>query len=110
MSWHYRAPTLFPAYFKQGLISATLEPGERQILAYSKSISELKAVAEQFRWFRWCIRQKAADKELFDILETFDIRSRIEHDEVSYILYIVCNPTKISELIRLNPQLALDVI
>ncbi len=108
MGWHYRLPSQFPATYLSGLREAKANSPDRIILGQFSRSYEAKALAEQFRWFRWCVRERPdAAKDLSTILEDYDVRTSIESSDIfGYILYVTAKPTKISEFVRLNPQLA----
>jgi hypothetical protein len=110
MSWHYRAPAKFPALFHNVTREAALT-GEPVVFASSPSRADLEHIAEQFRWFKWCAaHDDGADKSLSNLVETYDFRSSIKEDEVGFILWLSARPTKVSEFIRLNPDLAREVL
>jgi hypothetical protein len=111
MSWHYRSPLAFPALFISTLREAAARPDEPIVLASSSRRGDIEALAERFRWFRWCIRQDITIiPGLNYILDNYDVRSSIEQDAVGFILFIIAKPTKVSEFIRLNPDLAREIL
>jgi hypothetical protein len=111
MGWYYKPPQSFPATFVLSLRNAAAAPDTSIILASTSDIVEAKSIAEKFRYFRWCIRSEpTASSDLSEILDTFDVRTIIKHDAVGYILYLTARPTKLSEFIRLNPDLAAQIL
>lgn len=111
MSWHYKPPQAWPAIYLRAVREATLDPGSAIILWSSPARSDIDAMAEKFRHFRWCVRKEPlAMKEMTDLLEIYDIRAKIKSDELGHILYIIANPTKLSEFARLNPKLANEML
>jgi hypothetical protein len=108
--WHYRSPQTFPAIYASTLREAVLEP-DNPIIIWSGSAAEVASHAERYRWFRWCIRHDPGQMlDLFTILETYDIRTKAQHDFLGSILYVIAKPTKLSEFIRLNPLLADEML
>lgn len=114
MGWYYRLPQKFPAMYPQIIRAAVSSLNVPQLLSYG-SPEEVSSIAETLRWFRWCIRyDPAADKEFSTIFENYDIRAstqtEIWNGKWQTLLYITAKPTKVSEFIRLNPELAGDVL
>lgn len=110
MGWYYRTPQMFPAVYLSTLRNAAASPDIPQVLG-SGTIADIKVLAEKFRWFRWCIREHpTAMMELTNILENYDIRASTEIHGAGAIIYITAKPTKISEFIRLNPDLSAEVL
>ncbi len=110
MGWTYRLPSMFAASYLITLRQAAASPETPIILYSSDSRKEVNAIAEKFRYLKWCIRQDlTASKDLSAILETYDVRSKITEDEVGFILWITAKPTKLSDFFNLNPDLALEV-
>lgn len=110
MSWHYRSPQSFPALFTMSLQKAAQYPDNFVMISAAPTRAEIDKQAEQFRWFKWCIRQNVtASRSLANILDDHDVRARIKEDDLGFILFIIARPTKLSEFIRLNPQLAEEV-
>lgn len=111
MGWWYKPPQNFPAAFLSNLRQAALQPDEPLPIESFGTEAEAKALAEHYRYFRWAIRTKPeAMIELSNILETFDVRTAIKPDEVGYVLQLTAKPTKLSEFIRLNPDLADQIL
>jgi hypothetical protein len=110
MSWHYRSPHRFPALFLSLLRSAAAYPETPLVFHASPSRTNLETIAEQFRWFKWCIaKDPSVASDLYRLIETYDYRTKIEEDEIGYILRLYARPTKVSEFERLNPDLAAEV-
>lgn len=113
MGWHYKTPQTFPATYLDSLRAATSDPGGRVLLASLRDRRDIEVIAERFRHFRWCVRQiPNAHHEIFLLLETHEIRTMIEEDETikSFHLWLTAKPTKLSEFVRLNPELAGEVL
>lgn len=111
MAWKYKPPQNFPAHFLAVLREAALYPNETVALGSDSRYRPVQALAEKFRHFRWCIREKpTAMNDLSLILDTFDIRTAITNDEVGFILSVIAKPTKLSEFVRLNPELASEIL
>ena len=100
----------FPATMLAQLREAAASPDTTIPLASSPDIIDIQILAERWRYFRWCIRAKFAIKDLTDICNTYDLRTTIRRDEVGYILYLIAKPTKVSEFVRLNPDLAGEIL
>lgn len=110
MGWHYRLPQAFPAMYPQIIRAAVSSLNIPQLLTYGAP-QEVSAVAETLRWFRYCVRyDPTAAPEFTTIFESYDIRASTENDKAGTLLYVTAKPTKVSEFIRLNPELALDVL
>lgn len=114
MGWYYRLPQAFPAMYPQIIRLAVSLLNVPQLLTYGTP-KEVASIAETLRWFRWCVKQDpTAFKEFYNIFESYDIRAstqtEIWHGEFQTLLYITAKPTKVSEFIRLNPEIAGDVL
>lgn len=110
MSWIYRSPLGFPAVYFNSLKTAAACPENSVLVIADKSYKKVQKYAETFRHFKWCIRQRPdVVPDLWKILETYEIRSKIVSDEIGYMLYIVARSTKLSEFQRLNPTLAHEI-
>lgn len=109
MAWHYRSPMVFPATFLAVTRSAAADPEVPYILSSSENRKDLEKIAETYRWFKWCIKQKNAIQDIEVILETFDVRTSIKDDDAGFILYLMARRTKLSEFERLNPRLAREI-
>lgn len=111
MSWHYRSPLSFPALYTSALIKAGEWINDYVIVDARATLREAQRLAADFRWFKWCIRQNAGVRsDLFSILDTYDVRTQVREDEIGFILLVVARPTKLSEFMRLNPELAEEVL
>lgn len=111
MAWHYKSPQTFPAFYVQTLREATAEPNVPVPLGSYLALSDAEDIAERFRWFRWCIRQTPTPfSDLNLLLEGFEIRSKIHSDECGHVVFVTAKPNKLQEFIRLNPELAADVL
>jgi hypothetical protein len=111
MSWHYRAPQLFPALFVNTLRTAASCPDQSVMLGADNDRHNINLLAEKFRWFKWCVRKRPeAMPDLFKILSTYDVRSKVFTDKAGSILFVIARPTKVSEFMRLNPELAAQIV
>ena len=111
MGWWYKDPAKFPALFITVLRRAVAEPGSQILIFSSSTRSDVEAIAERFRWFRWCIRKvPSAHTELTRMLDKYQIRTKLIEDEVGFILSVIAKPTKVSEFERLNPDLAMMLL
>lgn len=112
MGWHYKPPQVFPATFLDALRQAVLQPGEKVLLASFPNRRATQAVAEHFRYFRWCIRKVPdAHHEMFTLLESHEVRTQMENDPIAgFHLWLTAKPTKLSEFERLNPELSAMVL
>lgn len=106
MTWKPRQLTSFPARFRRTMVEAAASPGTF-ILLMSGDRSTVADDAEDFRYFRWCIRQSPlADSILTDYLRRFQFRTSTEKSGASAALYLMASPAKVMELEALNPHLA----
>lgn len=111
MAWYYKPPQSFPATFLVALRRAGDNPEVPQIVQSFENLRDAQTLAEQYRYFRWAIRQKPeAMHDLSKILSTYDVRTKIITDDFGSILYLIAKPTKLSEFITLNPDLADQVL
>lgn len=111
MPWHYKSPSKFPAAYLAALRKAATQLDEPIMLGGFINLEEAKALAERFRYLRWCIRQNPLEaRELFDLLSDYDYRTYIQQDDFGILLYLVARPTKLSEFTRLNPALAKELL
>lgn len=110
MGWHYRLPQAFPAMYPVAIRTALQQLGEPVLLTYGTK-GEVEVVAEKFRWFKWCIREDpGAFMEFATVFDDYDIRTSSQYSAGNLILYVTAKPTKVSEFIRLNPELADEVL
>jgi hypothetical protein len=110
MGWHYKPPQVFPAQFFVAIREAVKQPGERVLLARMPDLSDIEAIAENFRYFKWCVKQRPdAHVEMFTALSTYNFRTRTE-DELCYNLWLTATPNTIAEFSRLNPELAASIL
>lgn len=106
MSWRWKDPRTFPAYYADVLRSAAAAPETPVLLSSTTTRSDLDDIAEHFRWFRWCIRQKPDfDRALSTLEDSFDFRLSKSHTPEGVILYIRARKTKLSDLLTLNQSL-----
>jgi len=106
MSWRYKDPKTFPAYFAETMRKAAASPHEPQLFQ-SSTTSDLSDLIDLFRRFRWCIRQRPENDRTLSRLElTLDFRLSRDTAPGGTLLYLTARPTKVSELLDLNPELA----
>lgn len=111
MGWYYKPPSLFPASYLAAMREAAAIPDQPVIFHSAVRRAELDAISERFRWLKWCIRKEPnAVSELYQLLSTYDYRFKTVKDEVGWLLYLTAKPTKLSEFIRLNPELSAEVL
>lgn len=106
MTWSYRSPDRFPARFPRALREAAASP-TFPVMLFQGPRSEVIADAENFRYYRWCLRQKPDhSSELYRILSTHQIRTSTEHRPEGSVLYVTAQSTRWGDLSGLNPHLA----
>ena len=108
MPWSYRSPSIFPARFPQAIRAAAAKPST-PILLHSGDPATLASDAENFRYYRWCVRQRPDyDRALASMLSAFTFRVSTEAPGFSplHLLYVTAKPAKLSELATLNPHLS----
>lgn len=106
MGWYYRDPLSFPATFTQGFREAAAMYPNPLLLGTANHRQKLNGLAADFRWFRWCIREKpGAHSALEHIENNFQIRTWKENIEGTWFLYLEIKPTRLSEILRLNPHI-----
>lgn len=112
MGWHYKSPLAFPAAHIASIRSAATNLNEPFILGSFTDIKKANILQEKFRWLKWCVRQEPSiTPDLASIISNFDVRTFIQEDKgFGYILYLIIRPTKVSEFISLNPELAKEVL
>lgn len=111
MSWYYNPPQSFPMYYFATLRQASSRPNNSIIFKSFATHKEALASAEHFRYFRWCIRQDPnANKEMANILSNYEIRTFLTSDAFGHFLNLIAKPTKLSEFIRLNPELSEQIL
>lgn len=110
MGWYWKSPQAFPAMFTAVLKNACAEPDEAKYLGSFGSRADAKAVAERFRWFKWCVTSRPdRTPDLAGLLSNFEVRSQIKEDEVGFILTIRARHFKLDEFFALNPELARSI-
>lgn len=110
MAWAYRDIASFPARHAEAMREAVASLNTPIVFNAYSSRSAADAVAESFRHFRWCLRKsEGANTVLCSFEDMFDFRTNISYDLGVYTLYLLAQPTKLSELVALNPHLA-DVV
>ena len=91
--------------------SAADEPDVPQILGGFTQLAKAKTYAEKFRHLKWCIRQDATIKpDLNLLLHKFNFRTSIHMDTLGFILYLTARPTKLSDFVEHNPELAEELL
>lgn len=109
MPWHYKHPDTFPAAYGAAINSAASDLNEPYMLGGFNTKSEAEGLAERIRHFKFCIRNTPIH-ELQPILDNYDIRTFIHNDGFSFILWLVARPTKISDFVENNPDLAKEIL
>lgn len=110
MSWNLRSPQSFPAHFSRIMLEAVAHEGRSVLFGSYRDHANAKHVAQQFRHFRWCIRQQPEIVPKLAVLETtFDFRLSSEEEYINLerwlVLYLTAQPTKLSQFVNLNPHL-----
>jgi hypothetical protein len=110
MGWHYKPPQSFPAQFFAAAREAIKQPGERVLLSRQQERGDVEAIADNFRYFKWCVKQRPdAQQEIYMLLEAYNLRTKIE-DELGFNLWLTATPNTIAEFTRLNPELAASIL
>jgi hypothetical protein len=105
MTWKPRQPSSFPARYRRAMVEAVASPGSF-VLLMSGEASVVAADAEEFRYYRWCIRQNPlSDSILTDYLQRFQFRISTEKSGHSRAMYVSANVAKAVDLAALNPHL-----
>lgn len=106
MTWKPRQPQSFPARYRRAMVEAVATPGSF-ILLMSGETTAVAADAEEFRYFRWCVRQNPlSDSVLTDYLRRFQFRTSTDRVGGSAALYLTATTAKVADLAGLNPHLA----
>jgi len=101
----------FPASVLVAIRQASVFPNEPYMLGGFTQIEKAKRLAEKIRHLRWCVKQDATvTPDLNLIFNKFDLRTSITEDHLGFILWITARPTKVSDFIELNPELADEVL
>lgn len=107
MGFYFRDPQTFPAIFPEALRQAHSNPDQWITVYRTKSRSDCEAKLGLFKWYRWCIKQKAsAYPDLASILETSKIRGKVDFHNETYQLLARSQPDLIPSLQSLNPHLS----
>ncbi len=107
MAWRYRDLTRFPARFARAMNEAVLNLNNPILFDHYGSSRSAMAVANDIRWFRWCIREvPSANYDLARLEGLYDFRTSMEQTSGRTMLYLTAKATKLSELETLNPHLA----
>lgn len=107
MTWKLRDISSFPARFSEAMREAVAQLNTPILFNAYGSKASADAVASSFRHFRWCLRQSPGHNTVLSSFENmFDFRTSIEESLGIASLFLVAQPTKLSELAALNPHLA----
>lgn len=107
MAWKYRDIATFPARFPEAMREAVASLNTPILFNAYGSKSSADAVASSFRHFRWCLRQQPGHNTVLGSYENmFNFRTYTEESLGIVSLFILAQPTKLSELAALNPHLA----
>jgi len=98
MGWHYLPPGMFPYTFHD----AHKHPPAT--LRVSSSRADLLGLAEQWRRFRWCLRQ-SSDHEAIERERTITYRATIHKRRDGFALIITAKPKLLNSILTLNPEL-----
>lgn len=111
MPWHFREPQTFPAAFFHSVRMATDREDHWIVLDRVANRREAKAIAERFRWFRWCVRNdtNAKSREFTELVDGYDWRTKVEVEGHFIILYLRARAKFSDELLALNPALAKEI-
>jgi len=111
MTWAYRDIATFPARFPEAMREAVAQLNTPILFSTYPSKPSANAVASSFRHFRWCLRQKPGVNTVLSSYEAmFDFRTFSEEALGVVSLYLVAQPTKLSELVALNQHLAATIV
>jgi len=107
MVWDYRPPLKFDAKVS-GMMKAVIASEDQHLNYYHSTESECRALAEKFRFFRWCVRQDPAMAgDFYPIEMEYDFRSRVKyHPQSGWHLSIRAVPARLGYMHSLNPWLA----
>ena len=106
MGWYYKSPESFPDVFFEGLLGAFISYPNSYNLGTSWSIHGAKRIAEEFRWFRWCLRhEKTIKTKLSEVELNNHTRCSISSCYEGYSLDLVVAPKRLTSLFELNPGL-----
>lgn len=107
MSWTYRPPTKFDARVSD-MLEAVTNSETQQLNYYFPTKAAAMDRAENFRWFRWCVRQDGAQAGKWYKLEMEnDYRTKVRyHPQSGWYLSVRCIPARLGYMHQLNPWLA----
>ena len=109
MPWTYKPPMNFPAVYGQTIREAVLTE-QPAYLGGFESLGEFKKLAENFRYYRWCVRERPdATREMFLIESSYDIRLSFKKTEAHILGFVTARRTKLADFTALNPELALEL-
>ena len=99
----------FPAVYGQTIREAVL--AEQPVyLGSFNTLQEFHKLAENFRYYRWCIRARPeAMKEMFLIEAGNDIRLSYTKEWDCFVGWVTARRTKLADFTALNPELALEL-
>lgn len=107
MTWSLRDISTFPARFPEAMREAVASLNEPIVFNAYGSKASANAVAASFRHFRWCLRKQPGHNTVLSSYEnSFDFRTYTEESLGIVTLFVVAQPSKLSELAALNPHLA----
>lgn len=111
MPWAYRSPLTFPARYPIAIREAVANL-QTPILLHSGEASVVSADAENFRYYRWCLRQNPdVDRTLSSYFSLYQLRTSLDREKSLgpassiRLLYLTASPHKFTELAELNPDL-----
>ena len=111
MTWKLRDISTFPARFPEAMREAVASLNTPILFNAYGHKSKANAVAASFRHFRWCLRHNPGFNSVLSSYENmFDFRLFTEESLGVVSLFIVAQPTKLSELVALNQHLAETIV
>lgn len=108
MTWRYRNIQTFPARYPSALREAVANLGDPILFNSYPTEADAADDCQTFRWYRWCLRERPDHDFVlgsYSDLYTFRISTEPQPSG-SCLVYLTAKPTKLSELLELNPDLA----
>lgn len=110
MGWKLRPITSFPAHFGRILVEAVTFSPRPVLFGSYKSNDEARAIIEDFRYFRWCLRKEPLAAPALSQAEAsfqFRLSREYHYDPIKRwtVLYLTATPDRLGEMETLNPHL-----
>lgn len=108
MKWKLRSPKVFPASFSESVQISIFE-GREVILFTSPSLHACKRKMEQFRYYRWCLRNSGYSDAMAEVEKSKKIRSRVAKFDIGtgrYAVLVRVVPSDEQSLIASTPALS----